>query len=136
MGRAVLKSTQFGAAGEARLKDAAKLLAQARWTAAIYISGYGIECWEKAEIMRRLSDLGGWQRHQETPLFDALWKHQLVAMADLMAYPDALMREIKQVSEVWGTQLRYSSVQRPKAEAEAFVAAAESICKQIRLRVL
>ncbi len=100
------------------------------------MSGYGIECWLKAELMQRLSGLGGWMRQQHDPMYDALWKHDLPAMAELLSYPTDLMDGIKSFAAEWGTALRYNGRRGSRPDAERLVQSAQTTCHQIKFRVL
>lgn len=136
MARAVLRSDQFSSASDHRLRDAVSLLAAKRWTASIYLAGYGVECLQKAEVAAELRRIGGWLANQEGPLYSALWTHDLVAIGDVLAYPPQLMGDIRRLARIWRVDLRYSSIQHNRGAAEESLRLTETISKRIKLRLL
>ncbi|MDO9409808.1 hypothetical protein [Patulibacter sp.] len=135
MGRKVLSQWQYKVAATHRLMDAAKLCSEKRWAGTVYLSGYGIECMLKAELAQELAAIGGWKKHTDSTLFEAMWIHDLVVIAAALAYPDQLADEIKDFSKMWKVSLRYSTRPVPRPTAELRLAQAESIAKQIGYRL-
>lgn len=135
MANAVLTEFQYAGAAAHRIRDAESLCARQRWTATIYVSGYSVECMLKAELARRLRQMGGWLTNQDDVLYRVMWIHDLVTIARALAYPPNLVEEIKRLCQVWHVALRYSSTGGNRAEAEATLALASEISRSIRMRL-
>jgi hypothetical protein len=132
----MLRPSQYSGASTQRLTDAQKLCERQRWTATIYLAGYGVECALKAELASELRRIGGWVRNQDHPLYRAVWTHDLPAIAGVLAHPPDLARDIRSVAETWSVELRYSSKAHARSEAESLLALARQIASRIAVRLV
>jgi hypothetical protein len=102
----------------------------------MYMGGYAVECLAKAEVTRELGRIGGWVANREGPLYEVLWSHDLVAIAEVLAYPPSLMGGMRRVSERWKVALRYSTNQHERGTVEDFLSHVSDVCSQIQLRLV
>jgi hypothetical protein len=117
------------------MRDASELFAAQRWTGSIYLAGYGVECLAKAEVARELRRLGGWLRHQDSPLYSALWTHDLLLLAEVLAFPPLLMKDVRVMSRTWNVGLRYMSAPHDRQGATEILRLSDDIGRQIRGRL-
>ncbi len=107
---------------EDRIMDAAALLAAGRWSAAYYLSGYGIECGLKACIMLYVQKTGA--IFQDKKYGERCWTHDfeaLLTLAGLKKILDADAKANQALSDNWAVVKRWAEISRyqQKTEQEA-----------------
>lgn len=126
------RQRQLGASRR-RLEDAIALHSQKRWTGAIYIGGYAIECSLKSLICYEEEK----NNFKDTQIFkDGLQGSQLHSLTKLLSAITTLQKAIKldrtnayknawdTVSSLWrNDELRYSESSGKKEESERFIQA-------------
>lgn len=117
------------------MRDAWKLFAAQRWTGSIYIAGYSVECLAKAEVARELSRMGGWLKNQNQPLYAATWTHDLVVLAEVLAFPPLLLKDMRLLANTWNVGLRYKGAAHNRQIADETLRLTDNIGRQLRGRL-
>ncbi len=136
-----MNRTEFQQLAEARLIDAATLLAADRWAFAYYVAGYAVKCGLKACIARQTS---AEDFPPKVKLVQDYYTHhldKLVNAAGLKPPLDAATVANPVLSGKWGTVKdwnegsRYEQTSQPKAQAlyDAITDPANGVMQWIRL---
>lgn len=118
----------YGAAWQ-RYEDADALLAAGRYTGAVYLAGYAVECMFKALILSRL---GAKDRAIMMESFRGVRGHNLESLKDRfervagIPLPGNIARKFSQVNN-WSTDIRYQTRALRLKEALVFVEAVQQI---------
>ena len=124
----------FVEAHNERLKDARALLREQRWSGAVYLGGYAIECLLKALIVRRrglnLLPRDYWHHDLRRLIESALFKieREERMTEELRGYVQLLCKE-------WDVTLRYGERRYNRHSATRLLACVE-VLRQWLLRVL
>ena len=106
-----LDSRLFYGAAWQRYEDADALLAAGRYTGAVYLAGYAVECMFKALILSRL---GSKDRSTMMDSFRGVRGHNLESLKDRfervagITLPGNIARKFYQVNN-WSTDIRYQT---------------------------
>lgn len=133
-GRETIRKGRLLQAHEERLRDAYVLLRGGRWSGAIYVAGYVIECLLKAAILSRvgLSVLPSryWHHDLERLVVDAHLRRELEAeMSDEMEQCMGLL------SRAWDVSIRYQPGAHERCEAEEFLLKMETVRRWLLARI-
>jgi hypothetical protein len=112
-----------------RFEDGRFLEGVGRTTAAVYLAGYGVECILKALIVNATPSK---KREEAVQSFrgrrahDFEWLKELYSKAGGPPFPKSIQRQFTIVN-TWSTDFRYQTGVVEQRDADAFLAAAESI---------
>ena len=127
------EARSFYGAGLNRFADAELLFHHHRYTGAVYLAGYGVECMLKALVLSAvppkhraaiLAEFTGRKAH------DFEWLKLLLRQCSSRAMPAEMSQHFSRV-KVWSTALRYETGMIPCHNAKIFLDSAAEIIKWI-----
>ncbi len=127
----------FYRAAKQRLADAQFLLEGRRYTASVYLVGYGIECMLKALLLEMVPDRAvatiiGTFRGARAHNFG--WLRQQYLTRGGHPFPAMIARAFARANS-WDTRLRYRPGEIMPRDAESFMVAARAIMDWIDMRL-
>jgi HEPN domain-containing protein len=119
----------------ARLRDAAVLLRNMRYDAAVYLCGYAVEIALKVRICRTLKWLGFPETRAEFQDYQSFRTHDLNVLLHLTGVEDRIkMRYTSEwsVVAIWNPEMRYRSIGSiTRTDAERMIEATRSLVRAL-----